>query len=411
MKQRVVITGMGAVTPVGSTLPLFWANIQAGKSGLGPVTRFECKDYVCRIAAELKDFNPEAFLDRKDISKMDLFVQYAYAAAHMAFKDSGLNMEQEDRDRAGVIIGSGIGGLCTLEEQHTRLMAKGPRGVSPFLIPKLITDMASGEISIRLGMKGPNYCTVSACASGAHAIADSFYLIQRGGADIVVTGGTEATITPLALSGFGNMRALSTRNDDPVGASRPFDKNRDGFVMGEGAGVIILETLEHAQRRGTKIYAEIIGAGMTGDAYHITQPEPSGDGASRAMKLSLADAGIRPTDVEYINAHGTSTPFNDKTETLAIKRVFGEHAYKLNISSTKSMTGHMLGAGGAVEFIITCLGLQEGKIPPTINYQEPDPECDLNYTPNTMIHKPITFAISNSLGFGGHNITLVAKKY
>lgn len=410
-KRRVVITGVGVVSPVGNDARTFWASLLAGKSGIGPVTLFDASEFPTRIAGEVKDFDPSTYMDKKDVKRTDRFVQFAIAATKMALEDARLKVEELDPERIGVYIGSGIGGLATWEEQHRVLLEKGPRRVSPFLIPMMIANMASGKVSIQFGLKGPNSAPISACATGTHAIGDAFKIIQRGEADVMVAGGTEATIRPLAFAGFCAAKAMSTRNDEPEKASRPFDKDRDGFVMGEGAGVLILEELEHAKRRGAPILAEVIGYGMSADAFHLTQPDPDGDGAKRSMLAALRDAGIRPEEVDYINAHGTSTELNDKIETQAIKAAFGEHAYKLAVSSTKSMTGHMLGAAGAVEAIATALALRDQILPPTINYETPDPECDLDYVPNEARRARVQVALSNSFGFGGHNATIALKRY
>ncbi|MBN2983551.1 MULTISPECIES: beta-ketoacyl-ACP synthase II [Cohnella] len=411
MKQRVVVTGMGVITSLGADLNTFWNHLLAGKSGVSLVEAFDMTDYPTKIAAEIKNFNPEQFgIDKKDARKMDRFVQFAMVASGEAIKDADLRIgDNAEADRVGVSIGSGIGGLGTWEDQHTILMEKGPRRVSPFFIPMMIANMASGQVSIATGAKGPNTTAVTACATGTHSIGDSFKMIQRGDADVMICGGAEATIRPIAMAGFSNMRAMSTRNDEPEKASRPFDTGRDGFVMGEGAGVLILESLEHARRRGARIYAEVIGYGMSGDAHHMTEPDP--DGAARCMSRALKDAGIAPEAVDYINAHGTSTPVGDKSETAAIKATFGEHAYKLAVSSTKSMTGHMLGAAGGVEAVILGLSLQNGVIPPTINLEDQDPECDLDYVPNEARKADIDVALSNSFGFGGHNATIIMRKY
>ncbi len=409
--RRVVITGVGAVTPVGIGKEEMWKNIKAGVCGVGPVTRFDTTEYGCQIAAEVKDFDVTKYIDKKEAKRMDLFVQYAVAGAKMAVEDANLTMENENPERVGCIIGSGIGGIATLCEQHARLLEKGPGKVSPFMIPMMISNMAVGQISIMFRCKGVNLTTVSACASGTDAIGQAFLAIQRDDADIIVAGGSEATVTEVSLAGFSSMKALSTRNDDPAHACRPFDADRDGFVMGEGSGIMILEELEHAKARGAHIIAEVVGYGSSNDAYHMTAPAPEGEGGARCMALAVKNAGIKPEDVGYINAHGTSTPYNDKYETAAIKTVFGDHAYKLAVSSTKSMTGHMLGAAGGVEGIITALALEEGYLPATINYQTPDPECDLDYVPNQGRPAEFTYALSNSLGFGGHNASIVLKKY
>jgi len=411
LKQRVVVTGMGVLTSLGADLNTFWNNLLAGKSGVSLIEAFDTTDYPTKIAAEVKNFNPEDHgIDKKDARRMDRFVQFAMAASLYAIKDADLRIgENAEADRVGVSIGSGIGGLATWEDQHTILMEKGPRRVSPFFIPMMIANMASGQVSIATGAKGPNTTAVTACATGTHSIGDSFKMIQRGDADVMICGGAEATIRPIAMAGFSNMRAMSTRNDEPEKASRPFDAERDGFVMGEGAGVLVLESLEHAKRRGARIYAEVIGYGMSGDAYHITDPDP--DGAARCMARALKDAGIAPEAVGYINAHGTSTPVGDKSETTAIKTTFGDHAYKLAVSSTKSMTGHMLGAAGGVEAVILGLALRDGMLPPTINLEHPDPACDLDYVPNVARKADIEIGLSNSFGFGGHNATIIMRKY
>jgi len=411
MKRRVVITGVGVVTPIGIGKETFWDSLKNGRSGAGRLTHFDATDYTCQIDAEVKDFDPEKYIDKKTIRRMDRFTQYAYAAADMAIRDAGLDQAKLDLDRVGVIVGSGIGGLSTIEEEYTTLKERGARRVSPFLIPKLITNMAPGEIAIRWGYTGPNYAVSSACATSNHAIGDALRTLRYGDADVIVAGGTEAAITPLGFAGFCSARALSTRNDAPEKASRPFDKDRDGFVMGEGAGIVVLETLEHAQARGAKIYAELAGYGATDDAYHITSPDPAGTSAAKAMQRALADAEIKPEQIQYVNAHGTSTSLNDKTETKALKIVFGDHAKKLAISSTKSMTGHLLGAAGVVELVATVLCMQNKMVHPTINYETPDPECDLDYVPNKARSMEIQYALSNSLGFGGHNAVLVVKKY
>ncbi|MED3661823.1 beta-ketoacyl-ACP synthase II [Ureibacillus sp. FSL K6-8385] len=409
MKRRVVVTGVGAVTPLGNTVEETWSAIKEGKSGIGPLTRVDADLFPAKVAAEVKDFDIEQFIERKEARRMDRFTHFAVASALMAVKDANLEITDEIADRVGVWIGSGIGGMETYEEQFETFQKRGPRRVSPFFVPMMIPDMASGQVSIYLGAKGPNACTVTACASGTNSIGDAFKVIQRGDADVMITGGTEAPIVKMALAGFCSATALSL-NPDPNTASRPFDKDRDGFVMGEGAGVLVLEEYEFAKARGAKIYAEIIGYGATGDAYHITAPAPNGEGAARAIKHAIDDAGIDPTDIDYINAHGTSTPYNDLYETMAVKTVFGDHAYKLAMSSTKSMTGHLLGAAGGVEAIFTVLALKEGILPPTINLHNPDPECDLDYVPNEARKADIRYAMSNSLGFGGHNASLVFKK-
>lgn len=409
-KRRVVVTGIGAVTPLGNNIEETWENIKAGKSGVGPLTRLDASKFTANVAAEVKDFDIEQYIERKEARKMDRFTHYALAASIMAMKDANLEISEELAPRAGVWIGSGIGGMETYEQQFTTFLERGARRVSPFFIPMLIPDMAAGQVSIHLGAKGINSCTVTACATGTNSIGDAFKVIERGDADVMITGGAEAPIVNMAVAGFCASTALTT-NDDPAKASRPFDANRDGFVIGEGAGIVILEELEHAKARGAKIYGEVIGYGATGDAHHITAPAPGGEGAARAMVQALADGGVEPSAVEYINAHGTSTPYNDLYETMAVKSVFGEHAYKLAMSSTKSMTGHLLGAAGGVEAIFTVLSLKEGVLPPTINLETPDPECDLDYVANEVRNANITYAMSNSLGFGGHNASLLFKKY
>lgn len=410
MKNRVVITGVGVVSPVGNDKDTFWQNLINGVSGIGPITRFDASQFITRIAGEVKNFDPGQFIDKKEARRMDRFAQFAVASALMAVKDAGMDLDQLDKKRMGVIVGSGIGGMETFEEQSRVMYEKGPGRISPFFVPMMIGNMASGHISIALGAVGPNITVVTACASGTNAIGDAFKVVQRGDADIMITGGTEAPITPLAVGGFCSMRAMSTRNEEPTKASRPFERDRDGFVMGEGCGILVLESLEHAQKRGARIYAEIIGYGATGDAYHITAPAPGGEGAARSMAMALKDGNIQPEDVDYINAHGTSTDLNDKGETEAIKQVFGDHAYKLAVSSTKSMTGHLLGAAGAIEAIICALTINQGIIPPTINYENADPELDLDYVPNQARKAEVNCALSNSLGFGGHNATLLFRK-
>ncbi len=409
---RVVVTGLGTLGPVGNTTPEFWTAITSGKSGIGRITRFDPTGFDTQIAGEVKGFRPEDYLDRKEIRRTDQFVQYGVAAALAAVAAAGLDKANGiDLDRAGVIIGSGVGGIETLETQHANLIEKGPSRVSPFFIPMMIADMAAGQISIRLGYRGPNFAAVSACASGAHAIGESFRILAKGEADLMVTGGAEAAVTPLAISGFCSMKAMSTRNDQPERASRPFDAGRDGFVMGEGAGIAILENLEHARARGATILAEVVGYGATGDAHHITAPAPAGEGAARAMRLALKEAGLGPAAVDYINAHGTSTPMNDKVETMAVKTVFGQHARKVAFGSTKSMTGHLLGAAGGIEFNIAVLAIRDHIVPPTTNYETPDPECDLDCVPNLARRQEVNVVMSNSLGFGGHNVALVVMRY
>jgi 3-oxoacyl-[acyl-carrier-protein] synthase II/nodulation protein E len=407
-KKRVVITGVGAVTPVGNDVETMWKNLINGVNGIGVLTRKDPENFPVKVAGEVKDFNPEDFIDKKEVKRMDRFTHYAIAASKMALEDSKLEITEANANDVGVWIGSGIGGMETYEDQFNVFLTKGTRRVSPFFIPMMIPDMASGQVSILTGAKGPNGCTVTACASGANSIGDAFKIIQRGDAKAMITGGAEAPITSMALAGFSAARALSL-NPDPKEACKPFDAAREGFVIGEGAGIVILEELESALARGAKIYAEIVGYGTTGDAHHITAPAPGGEGGARAMRMALKDGGL--TKVDYINAHGTSTELNDKFETMAIKEVFGEEAAKLSVSSTKSMTGHMLGAAGAVEAIITALSIERNIIPPTINYKNKDEECDLNYVPNQAVEKEVNVAISNSLGFGGHNVTLAFKKY
>ncbi|MGG1396336.1 MULTISPECIES: beta-ketoacyl-ACP synthase II [Bacillus] len=409
-KRRVVVTGVGAVTPLGLDAETTWKNIIDGKSGVGPLTRVNADEYPAKVAAQINDFNPEVFMERKDARKMDRFTQYAVASAIMAAKDANLTINEENSHRVGVWIGSGIGGMETFEDQYEIFQKRGYRRVSPFFVPMLIPDMATGQVSITLGARGFNNCSVTACATGTNSIGDAFKVIQRGDADVMVSGGAEAPITKMSVAGFCANTALST-NPDPQTASRPFDKNRDGFVIGEGAGIVVLEELEHALARGAKIYAEIIGYGATGDAYHITAPAPGGEGGARAMKMAINDSGLKPEEIDYINAHGTSTDYNDKFETLAVKEVFGDHAYKLAMSSTKSMTGHLLGAAGGVEAIFSVLAIRDSILPPTINYETPDPECDLDYVVNKARQKEVKAVMSNSLGFGGHNATIVFKKY
>ncbi|NIT57118.1 MAG: beta-ketoacyl-ACP synthase II, partial [Aliifodinibius sp.] len=404
MSRRVVVTGMGVVSPIGNSLNEYWENLLKGKSGADYITHFDASNHTTKFAAEVKNFSPQGIIEEKDIRKLDAYSQYALVAAHEAIQDSGLDVDNIDIDRAGVIVGSGIGGIQTFEREHTKFREKGPRRISPFFVPQMISDIAAGHISMKYNLRGPNYCIVSACATASHSIGDAARLIIYGDADVMVTGGAEAAVCPMGIAGFNSMKALSTRNEEPQNASRPFDKLRDGFVVGEGAGILVVEELEHARRRGANIYiyAEIRGIGFTADAYHITAPAPGGQGAIRAMQRCIEDGKLNLTDISYINAHGTSTPFNDKSETNAIKATFGEHAYKLNVSSTKSMTGHLLGAAGGIELIATVLVLQNNVIPPTINYEEPDPECDLNYTPNKPTEKQVHAAISNTFGFGGH---------
>jgi 3-oxoacyl-[acyl-carrier-protein] synthase II len=410
-KTRVVVTGLGAVTPVGNSVPEYWRAVCEGRSGVGPITRFDAKRLDSRIAAEVKGFDPLRVIEKKELKKLDLFIQYAIVAGVEAVEDAKIDFSQVDATRAGALVGSGIGGILTILEWHRVLLERGPGRVSPFFVPSLIVNMASGQLSIRYKLKGPNSSVVTACATGNHAIGDAFKIIQRGDADLMVAGGSEAIIDELPLGGFGQMKALSTRNDEPPRASRPFDADRDGFVPGEGAGIVVLENLDHARRRGARIYGEIVGYGMTCDAYHMTAPDPDGDGAMRAMAGAVRDGGLRPEDIGYINAHGTPTPYNDRTETLAIKQVFGAHASRLAVSSTKSMIGHLLGAAGGVEAIVTVLALHHGILPPTINYETPDPECDLDYVPNVARKVEIDAAISNGFGFGGTNATLAFRRW
>ncbi|MDH7576808.1 MAG: beta-ketoacyl-ACP synthase II [Bacillota bacterium] len=410
-KERVVVTGLGVISPVGTGKESFWSSLIQGKSGIGPITRFDPSLFTSRIAAEVKDFNLDAYLEKKEAKRMDRFTQFGVAAAKLALEDASLELEKEEPDRVGVIIGSGIGGIETLEEQLRLLIAKGPGRISPFFVPMMISNMAAGQIAICLGPKGPNLTLVTACASGTNAIGEAFRVLQRGEADVMLAGGTETPITQIALGGFCAMRAMSTRNEEPTRASRPFDQQRDGLVIGEGAGVLVLERLSHALARRAKIYCEISGYGTTADGYHITAPDPAGAGAARAIGLALQDANLPPESVDYINAHGTSTDLNDKIETMAIKKVLGEHAYRVPVSSIKSMIGHLMGAAGAVEAIATALTIATGLVPPTINYEIPDPECDLDYVPNQARQLSIKVAISNSFGFGGHNAVLVFQKF
>jgi len=411
MKRRVGITGIGVVSPTGNSKDTFWDALKSGKSGIRKITKFDASTFGVQIAGEIRDFHPEKRLDRKEIKRYDIFTQYALFAADEAIEDASLIVEKEDTERIGVIIASGIGGTITWEQQHTKLLEMGHDRVNPLFIPRMLINTAPGAVAIRYGFKGPNFATVSACASSGHAIGEAFRKIQYGEMDIALAGGAEGSITPLAVSGFTAMKALSRRNDKPEKSSRPFDKNRDGFVMAEGSAVLVLEELEHAQNRGARIYAEICGYGATDDAFHITAPDENAGGPARAMKIAVQDAGMTPEDVEYINAHGTSTILNDRIETIAIKKVFGEYAYKIPVSSIKSMTGHLLGAASSIELAATALTVYYGIIPPTINYETPDPECDLDYVPNKFREKSVGFAISNSLGFGGHNATLAIKKF
>ncbi|MDR0927923.1 MAG: beta-ketoacyl-ACP synthase II [Ignavibacteria bacterium] len=409
---KIVVTGLGPVTAIGNNKNEFWQALLAGKSGAAMITGFDTTNFKTKFACEVKGLDLLQFLNRKEIQRMDNFTRLAMAAATLAVQDSGIDFEKENRERIGCVIGSGIGGMWTYYNQQEVVIKSGgnPSSISPFFIPMLISDITPGQIAIRWGLKGPNYGTVSACATSSHAIADALMIMQRGDADVMLVGGSESVVSPMGVGGFNAMKALSTRNDDPEHASRPFDKDRDGFVIGEGAGILIFETLEHAQNRGAKIYCEIAGFGLTDDAFHITQPADGGEGAVRSMKLAIEDAKILPTDIDYINAHGTSTYFNDKNETIAIKGTFGDYAKKLSISSTKSMTGHLLGAAGAIEAIATILAMEHSIVPPTINYETPDPECDLDYTPNKPKEREISAALSNTFGFGGHNATVCFKK-
>lgn len=410
-KRRVVITGMGVISPIGIGKEAFFSSLKEGKSGVGLISRFNPEGLSTKIAAEVKDFEPIAYIDKKEAKRMDRFTQFAVAASKMALEDAIMNHEEIDEDRMGVCLGSGIGGIETFENQHKVMTDKGVGRVSPFFIPMMISNIASGYISMTFNAKGPNMTVVTACASATNAIGEAYRIIERNDADIMITGGTEASITPLSIAGFCSMKALSERNDEPEKASRPFDKDRDGFVMGEGSGILILEELEHAQKRGARIYGEIVGYGSTADAYHITAPAPDGEGALKAMKKAMQDACINPEQIDYINAHGTSTELNDKYETMAIKKLLGQHAYKVSVSSTKSMTGHLLGAAGAVEAIACLMTINEGIIPPTINYSKADENCDLDYVPNICKKASVNYAMSNSLGFGGHNASIILKKY
>jgi 3-oxoacyl-[acyl-carrier-protein] synthase II len=411
LSRRVVVTGVGLVSPLGIGTGANWEALCAGQSGIGPITRFDASQFSARIAGEVKHFDPLQFVDKKDVKKMDVFIQLAIAATEFAMKDATLKVSPEHATRTGVFIASGIGGFSTIEREHKALLQGGPRRISPFFIPAAIINLAAGQVSIRFGAKGPNSATCTACSASAHAIGDAFEIIKRDDADVMIAGGSEAAITPMGVGGFAAMRALSTRNDEPHRASRPFEKDRDGFVMGEGSGVVILEELEFARRRGASIYAELVGYGMSADAFHITAPSDDGDGGVRVMQAALKRAGVEPAQVDYINAHGTSTPYNDKLETLAVKRLFGEHARTLAISSTKSMTGHLLGAAGGLEAGITVLAIRHQLIPPTINYETPDPDCDLDYVPNVKRAAKIHYALSNSFGFGGTNGALLFKRF
>ena len=412
-RRRVVVTGMGMVTPVGNDLQSTWEALKAGRSGGGPITQFDTTDFDVRFAAEVRNFDVDNYLDRKEAKRMDRFAQLAMAASQEAVTQAGLadRPANVDFDRVGVVIGSGIGGIATFEEQTRVMLERGPKRISPFFVPMFIPDIAAGHVSMRYGMRGPNYCTVSACASSAHALGDALRIIQRGEADVMVTGGAEATVTPLTIAGFANMKALSSRNDSPETASRPFDATRDGFVLGEGSGIVVLEELEHARARGAEIFGELTGFGQSADAHHLTAPAPEGAGAQLAIRAALKDAGLETTDIDYINAHGTSTPMNDLNETLAVKAVFGDHAYNLVMGSTKSMTGHLLGAAGGVEAVICTLVCREGVIPPTINFSTPDPACDLNYAHSGLIEREVRVAATNSFGFGGHNVCLTVQRW
>ena len=411
MNRRVVVTGLGMVTPLGTGIEKNWEMVCSGKSGIGPITKFDASQFPAQIAGEVLDFKSEDFMDKQQVRRFDIFVHYAVASARMAMEDSGLKIDSKNRDRVGCITGSGLGGLTMLEHYHKVLLEKGPRRISPFFIPGMIANMAPGQIAIEYGARGPNISIETACAASCHAVGESFKQIREGIADAMITGGSEAVVTPLALGGFCSMRALSTRNDDPEKASRPFDLDRDGFVMGEGAGILILEEMNQALERGAHIYAEVAGYGLSGDAYHVSAPEPDGGGAISCMSMAIKDAGLKPEDVDYINAHGTSTKLNDESENKAVKAVFGEHAYKLAISSTKSMTGHLLGGAGGIEAVYTVLTLNHGTMPPTINYETPDPECDLDYVPNEARKAEVRAALSNSFGFGGTNASLLFKAF
>lgn len=411
MTDRVVVTGIGLVTPVGSDRKSTWDSLLAGRSGIDYISLFDAEGFTSRIAAEVDGFDGAALLGRREAKRLDRFSQFAAVASLEALEDAGIDMATEDQDRVGVLIGSGVGGIITITEQHNVMLNKGPKRVSPFLVPMMLGDMASGQVSMMIGAKGPNFSTVSACATGADSIGEALEMIRRGRADVVIAGGTEAAVCEISVAGFNSCMALSTRNDNPQGASRPFDSGRDGFVLGEGAGVLVLESIEHAEKRGANILAELAGYGASSDSHHVTQPHPEGEGAARAMKWALGDADLQPEDVVYINAHGTSTPMNDKFETIAIKRMFGDHAYNLAISSTKSMTGHLLGAAGGIEAAFSVLAVCEGAIPPTINLEDPDPDCDLNYTPNKAVMQKVDVAMSNVFGFGGHNASLVFKSF
>jgi 3-oxoacyl-[acyl-carrier-protein] synthase II len=409
--KRVVISGVGVIAPNGLGKEAFWQALISGKSGIDEIKSFDASPYPVRIAGEVSDFEPSEFLDHKEIRRLDRFCHFAVASSGMALRDAGLSDGTFIPERAGVIVSSGIGGIITMEKQHIILREQGPRRLSPFVVPMMIVNMASGHVSIRYGLKGPNMCIVTACATGTNSIGEAFRMVKYGTADVMLAGGAEAAISGLGIGGFCASKTLSTRNDEPERASRPFDKDRDGFVMGEGCGVVVLEQMEHALKRGARIYAEVVGYGATADAYHMTTPDLDGDGATRAMNLAIDESGLKPSDVDYINAHGTSTDYNDKIETLAVKKVFGESAYEVAISSTKSMTGHLLGAAGGVEAVVTALTIEAGVIPPTINYETPDPECDLDYTPNKAVKRDVKVAMSNSFGFGGQNAVLIFKSF
>ncbi len=411
MQRRVVITGMGAVTPIGLNIGEIWSSVLEGKGGVAPISNFDTSEFTTKIAAEVKGFDPLSHFEKKELRRLDSYTQFALVSTREAVLNSKIDFDKEDKTRVGVIVGSGIGGMLSFETEIRKLIEQGPRRISPFFIPTMISDIAAGQISMEFGLKGPNYATVSACATSGHAIGAALRTIQNGDADIMVCGGSEASITPMGIGGFNAMKALSTKNDEPEKACRPFDLNRDGFVMGEGAGILVLEDLEHAKKRNAKFMVEVVGIGFTADAYHLTAPAPGGEGAVRAMRLCISDGKLGPENIQYVNAHGTSTPFNDKNESAAIKTVFGEYANDISISSTKSMTGHMLGAAGAVEGIISSLAIMNNTVPPTINYETPDPECDLNYTPNKSQKREINAAVSNTFGFGGHNACLCFQKY
>jgi 3-oxoacyl-[acyl-carrier-protein] synthase II len=411
MSRRVVVTGMGVVSPIGNSVREYWDSLLKGRSGADYITHFDASEHVTKFACEVKDLSTEGIIEDKDVRKIDAYSQYALVAAHEAIQDSGLDFQKTDINRVGVIVGSGVGGIQSFENETRKVVERGPRRVSPFFVPQMISDIAAGHISMKYNLRGPNYSIVSACATASHSIGDASRLILHGDADIMVTGGSEAAVSPMGVAGFNAMRALSTRNGEPQRASRPFDKNRDGFVIGEGSGILVIEELEHARKRGANIHAEIRGIGFTADAYHITAPAPGGEGAIRAMRRCIEDGKLNLDDIDYINAHGTSTPYNDKSETDAIKSTFGEYARKLNISSTKSMTGHLLGAAGGIELVASILAIKNGVIPPTINYEEPDPECDLNYTPNQPVERDLRSAISNTFGFGGHNACISVSRF